>query len=219
MDTEHSYDYQFQFEDPTGHTHVFELETHCRNNIGEPRIRWRTEDGSVAGKWGTLKFPEDRSRSSHTPYLTMEVSEPTLVFGRFEKSTPTIFDMPRDSLTLPQRIGSTIRDELEALGSPAQRETVSDDPHAFPPAITDPGLPLEPATWSRVGWNPDDRIMWYRLTNYPKPGSTEWDQEAVTSPRPYQIERGTLTWRKHHITGASGSPDELIDQLELEEIS
>jgi hypothetical protein len=219
MDTETPYDYQFQFEDPSGQEHRFELGTHCRNTIGEPRIRWRTEEGFVAGKWGELKFPEEHSRSTFTPYMTMEVSEPTLVFGRFGNSHPTIYDMARDSLTLPATVGADIRDELEALGSLGKGNHIADDPHGFPAIITDPGLPIEPAVWSRVGWDADQRIMWYRLTNYPKPGSTEWDQESVTSPRPYQIEEGTLIWRKHHITGASGSAQELIDQLELEEIS
>ena len=215
MDNKPSYDYQFQFEDPTGQDRLFELEVHCRNTIGEPRIRWRTEDGSATGKWGSLKFPADRSRSTPTPYMTMEVSEPTLVFGRFKKGSPTIFDRTRNSITLPHQIGSDIRDELEALGSPAQRDTISDDPHTFPSVITDSGLPLEPATWSCVGWESDRRLMWYRLTNYPKPGSTEWDQELVTSPRPYQIEEGTLIWRKHHMVSVSGSAEELSDQLGL----
>nr|WP_233340506.1 hypothetical protein [Haloprofundus sp. MHR1] len=219
MDTQPSYDYQFQFEDPSGQEHLFELGTHCRNTIGDPRIRWRTEEGFVAGKWGSIKFPEDHSRSMHTPYMTMEVSEPTLVFGRFENSRPTIYDMARESLTLPAAVGADIRDELEALGSVAQGNRVTDDPHAFPAAITDPGLPIEPARWSRIGWDAEQRIMWYRLANYPQLGSTEWDHETVTSPRPYQIEHGTLIWRKHHITSAKGSAEELIEQLGLEEVS
>ena len=212
------YEYQFQFETPIGEEHLFEIETHCRNSIGEPRIKWRTEQGAVAGKWGLIKFPQDHSRLIQTPFMTMEVSEPTLVFGRFEDARPTIFEMARDSLTLPHRIGSTIRDQLEALGSCRSGDSISNNPSDFPPAITDPGLPLEPAMWSRVGWDSEQRIMWYKLSNWPKLGSVEWEHEAVTSPRPYQIEDGTLMWRKHHIRGASGSADEILEDLGLEEV-
>ena len=60
--------------------------------------------------------------------------------------------------------------------------------------------------------------MWYRLASYPEPGSTEWDHQQVSSPRPYQIDDGNLIWRKFHVTGASGSAQEMMDRLELEDV-
>lgn len=218
MDTETAFDYRFEFESTEGETYHFELETHWENSIGEPRIRWRTEDGSASGEWGSLKYPDDLSRSSQTPMMTIEVAEPTLVFGRFEDSQLTLADGVYDSITLPQRIGGALRDELEALGTVRQGGSISDNPSAFPETITDPDLPYEPAEWERLGWNQEECVMWYRLTNYPEPGSTEWDHQVVNSPRPYQIDDGDLIWRKFYVTGASGSAQEMMDRLELEDI-
>ena len=218
MNSEMNYEYQFPFENLAGDSYLVKVGTHCRNSVGEPRIKWRTEMGAVAGKWGLIKLPQDHSRAMDTPFLTMEVSEPTLVFGRFGDARPTIFDMARDSLPVPDRVGAALRDELEALGSCRISESVSSNPSDFPPVISDPGLPLEPAKWSRVGWDPDQQIMWYKLTNWPDLGTVEWEHEAVTSPRPYQIENGNLVWRKHHIIGARGSAEDLVEELGLERV-
>ena len=218
MGIETAYEYQFEFKSTTGQTYLFELGVHWDNSIGEPRIAWRTADGSYSGGWGSLKYPEEHSRSSHTPMMTIEVVEPTLVFGRFEDGQLMLPDEVYDSITLPERIGGALRDELEALGTIRRGDSISDDPSAFPESITDPGLPYEPAEWKRLGWNREDRIMWYQLTNYPKPGSPEWDYQVVESPRPYQIDDGDLIWRKFHIVGTTGSPEELMDELELEDI-
>ncbi|WP_129113863.1 hypothetical protein [Halegenticoccus tardaugens] len=196
---------------------LIELSVHCENAISEPRIRWRAEHGSVAGKWASLKLPDEAGSPSPAPYETLEVAEPTLVFGRFGGARPTLFDKSTESLSLPADVATKLRDRLVELGTVQEGASISDDPTAFPQTIVDPGLPIEPGRWECAGWDSTQKVMYYQLTRSPSPGSIEWEREAVTSPRPYQIDDGTLIWRKHHLVSVNGSGDEIVEKLELEE--
>lgn len=105
MGTETAYDYQFEFESREGETCLFELGVHWETSVGGPRIEWRTSDGSHAGERGSFEYPEEHSRSSYTPMMTIEVVEPTLVFGRFEDERLTLPNGVYEPITPPERIG------------------------------------------------------------------------------------------------------------------
>lgn len=202
------YEYEVEFDGDT-----IELGIHYQNSIREPRICWRANNGEFAGKWATLKIPDHPPHPVLTPYVTDEVAEPQLVFGRFETERPTFGDETRDSISLPEDLATDLRDRLEQLGRISDPDRVSDDPTAFPETINDPDLPLKPAEWAVIGWDKTTNIMWYELANFPSTSegwAIEWEEEQAQSPRAYQIEDGDLILRKHYWLDISRPDDDSL---------
>ncbi|WP_255171259.1 hypothetical protein [Natrononativus amylolyticus] len=205
IDDHLSYEYEIEI---NGHSVEFGI--HYQNSICDPQICWRIDGGESAGKWAQLKIPDTASHPPLEPYITLEVADPQLVFGRLGDEYVIIGDEKRNSVPLPAELASELRDQLTHLGRVSESDSVSDDPAAFPSLIRDPDLPVYPVEWEVLGWDESTKTMWYELSNFPlasEQWAIEWEEQKAQSPRAYQIEDGDLLLRKHYWVSTS-HPDE-----------
>ncbi len=182
---------------------TLKLGVHADNVIGEPRVQWATEDGTTAGRWALPKVPPNRSRTHTTPFETLDVAEPQLVFGRDGSATPTIADIPREHIILPDDASEQLRAALEALGTiDIDAPHVETDPEQFPSVIEDARKYLGAAEWDQQEWDAEYNLMWYVHRGHDE------------TPRAYQFVDDTLVWRKHSWKTITRSKRELMNAFE-----